>query len=292
MTDRSFDCMGTTVRLLVADDETADECRAFLEHFDATLSRFRPHSELSRLNASPRQEVAASPLLRAAVSAGVAAAALTRGLVDPTLTGALERNGYDRSRREPELPITEALKLAPPRAPAKPDPRATWQRISVTPATIVRPPGVRLDTGGTGKGLAADLLAQGLGGHFAVDCGGDLRVGGTHTVHVTHPLTGATAHTLTLSDSAVATSGIDRRLWRGPDHRPRHHLLDPSTHRPAWTGLIQATAQAPTALEAEARAKAALLSGPDDAHRWLRRHGGVLIHDDGATEVLGLEVVP
>jgi FAD:protein FMN transferase len=50
-TDRTFDCMGTTVRLVT---DQADECQAFLEHFDATLSRFRPDSELSRLNADPR----------------------------------------------------------------------------------------------------------------------------------------------------------------------------------------------------------------------------------------------
>ena len=63
--------------------------------------------------------------------------------------------------------------------------------------------------------------------------------------------------------------GIDRRLWRAPDGSPRHHLLDPSTQQPAWTGLIAATALAPTALEADTLAKAALLSGPDGAARWL-----------------------
>ena len=69
-------------------------------------------------------------------------------------------------------------------------------------------------------------------------------------------------HTLHVEDGAVATSGIDMRLWRAPDGTPRHHLLDPSTGAPAWTGLISVTALAPTALEAEALAKAALLSGP------------------------------
>jgi thiamine biosynthesis lipoprotein len=44
---------------------------------------------------------------------------------------------------------------------------------------------------------------------------------------------------------------------------------------------VGATALAPTALEAEALAKAALLSGPARAGRWLRRHGGVTVRDDG-----------
>ena len=63
---------------------------------------------------------------------------------------------------------------------------------------------------------------------------------------------------LTLTDGAAATSGVTRRGW---------HLIDPSTGRPARTGIVQATALAPTALEAEVRAKAALLAGPGGGAR-------------------------
>ena len=41
------------------------------------------------------------------------------------------------------------------------------------------------------------------------------------------------------------------------------------------------TALAPTALEAETLAKAALLSGPRAGAALLAEHGGVLVHDDG-----------
>ena len=64
-----------------------------------------------------------------------------------------------------------------------------------------------------------------------------------------------------------------------------HHLLDPSTGAPAHTGVVQATALAPSALEAEVRAKAALLAGPETGSRWLR-HGGALVLDDGSFEVV------
>jgi FAD:protein FMN transferase len=283
MTDVTFDCMGTTVRLLT---DQADECRAFLEHFDATLSRFRPGSELCRLNADPREEVGISGLLHAAISAGLLAAELTRGLVDPTLVAQLEAAGYDRTRRAPELDLARALEAAPPRAPAKPDPSEPWRRITLTDGTVRRPPGLRLDTGGTGKGLAADLLAGRLDGRYAIDCGGDIRVGGAFDIEVRHPLTGTSFHALHVEDGAVATSGIDTRLWRAADGTPRHHLLDPSTGEPAWTGLIGVTALAPTALEADALAKAALLSGPRHARQWLERHGGLLITDDGDVHVV------
>jgi thiamine biosynthesis lipoprotein len=158
--------------------------------------------------------------------------------------------------------------------------------VTVTDRSIRRAPGIRLDSGGSGKGLAADMLAIRLGraSRWAVDCGGDLRVRGEFAVNVPHPLTGETIETLKLSDGAVATSGIDRRLWRAPDGTPRHHLLDPSTQQPAWTGVIQATALAPTALEADTLAKAALLAGADGADRWLRRHGGLIVRDDGTVD--------
>jgi thiamine biosynthesis lipoprotein len=153
---------------------------------------------------------------------------------------------------------------------------------------IRRPPGLELDLAGAVKGWAADLLAVALARHgrCAVDCGGDIRVaagrGAPWEVRVRHPLTGESALTLHITSGGVATSGLDARLWQRPDGEFAHHLIDPSTGRPAWTGLVAATALAPTAAEAEALAKAALLSGPLDGQRLLRaRYGGVLVHEDG-----------
>jgi thiamine biosynthesis lipoprotein len=160
---------------------------------------------------------------------------------------------------------------------------------------VRRPPGVEIDSGGTGKGLAADLAAVPLqdADRFAVDCGGDMRVGGAGAqrrpfeVLVRHPIKGEVAHRLLLSAGAIATTGIDIRLWRDACGEPAHHLLDPSTGRPAWTGLVGATALAPTALEAETLAKVALLSGPARALRVLARHGGLIVRDDGEVMAAG-----
>jgi thiamine biosynthesis lipoprotein len=283
--------MGSRARL-VTEGADAAPAREFLAAFERRLTRFDPASELSVLNASPLEVVPASPLLRRAVQAGLWAAERSRGLVDPTLVGALCAAGYDRSRRRAELPLAMALREAPARAAAAPAASARWREIVVESDAIRRPPGVEIDTGGTGKGLAADLVAQLLAGadRFAVDCGGDLRVGGPGAaarpfdVQVRHPLTGEVAHELELSAGAVATSGLNVRLWRDADGRPAHHLLDPSTGRPAWTGLVGATALAPTALEAETLAKIALLSG---SARALSRYGGLVVRDDGEVELAG-----
>ncbi len=310
--DHRFSLMGTHLRLVIgtparpgvpAPAETDERVVALLEDYEARLSRFRPGSDLARLNADPRATVPASPLLRDAVRAALEAAERTGGLVDPTLLPALEAAGYreswDRARR---VPLAEALAAAGTgRRPAGPDPAARWREIAVDDAagTITRPPGLRLDTGGTGKGHAADLAAELLDGYdaWAVDCGGDLRVGGTaglvRDVEVEHPFTGETLDRVRVRTGAVATSGLRSRIWRAANGDIAHHLLDPATGEPAFTGLVAVTALAPTAVQAEALAKAALLSGPGRARTLLARHGGIAVHDDGTPERVGrLEPAP
>src|SRR5262245_44877934 len=301
--DRSFPCMGSDVRLLVEAHAArlsalADDAEAYARDFAARLTRFDPSSELSRLNADPRPEVPVSNVLATAVQAGLWAAEQTNGLVDPALVDALETSGYTASRADAErVSLAAALAVAPSRRPARPDPAARWKAFDVDAAAGVvrRPLGLRFDTGGTGKGLAADAIAHRLRGaeRFVVDCAGDLAIGGRGSaerpwdVDVLHPLTGERAHVLRCRGGGVATSGLDVRLWRRPDGGFAHHLLDPSSGEPAWTGLIGVTALGASALEAEVLAKAALLSGPERARTVLHEHGGLLVHDDGDVELAG-----
>lgn len=304
--DHSFTAMGARIRVIVGEPghELPDAASAiadaerFIRAYEERLSRFRPDSELCALNADHRRAVPASPLLRDAVRAGIWAAERTGGLVDPTLISELETIGYAASRAgiRPAA-LTEALAFAPARRPAAPRPHSRWREIDVDEAfgVIRRPPGVRLDTGGIGKGLAADLLAERLDGYsrFVVDCGGDMRIGGTASeqnpieVMVEHPLTREHGFALTVARGGVATSGLDVRIWRRLDGRFAHHLLDPSSGEPAWTGLVGATAVAATALAAEMLSKAALLSGPERARELLAERGGLLVHDSGETELVG-----
>ncbi len=104
-------------------------------------------------------------------------------------------------------------------------------------------------------------------------------------VHVASPFDDSTLHTFAVRRGAVATSGIGRRSWIGADGLPAHHLLDPATGRPAFTGIVQVTALAPTATEAESLSKAALLSGPARAGQILV-HGGAIVLEDGNFVVL------
>lgn len=309
--DVSFAAMGSHVRLLIgapapglpAPAEAAERAREFVTEFERVLSRFDPASELSALNRDRRERVPASPLLRRAVQAGLWAAERTGGLVDPTLVEQIELAGYAASRvGERPAPLREALAAAPKRRPAAPDPTARWRRFAVDgeSSEIVRPPGQRFDSGGIGKGLAADLIAASLRryGSFLVDCGGDIRLGGRdatrqpRTIAVEHPLGGARPYVVSLRAGGIATSGLDARIWRRDDGGFAHHLLDPATGRPAWTGLVGVTALGASALEAETLAKAALLAGPAGARGLVAAHGGLLVHDSGRVEPVGRLAAP
>ena len=296
---RTFTCFGGNTTVVVGGAGPAGEpadaviaARDRLLVWHAVFSRFKPESELSRLNRDERTSVPVSAIMARFAQAVVDAAAATGGLVDGTLLDEIERLGYSTERFHGSLALPLALALAPARRPARPHPERRWSTIEVdhdTP-TVTRPPGVKLDGGGIVKGLLADVVGQMLREHdsFLVDCEGDLRVGGSagqpRAVGVTAPLSQRTLHEFELADGAVATASIAKRSWM-ERLKPAHHLIDPSTGLPAYTGIVQATALASTALEAEALAKAALLSGPRDGADWLP-HGGLLVLDDGSHVVV------
>jgi thiamine biosynthesis lipoprotein len=296
---QQVECFGSTCTALVigdgalgsAEQAAAAVCRTLLT-WHQRFSRFQPTSELSRLNRDTAETVAVSALIARLAEAVRYAATITRGLVDGTLLRQIEQSGY-RSDPADALDLARALALAPPRRPARAAADRCWQSLSVDleGLTVTRPPGLQLDSGGLAKGLFADVLAEALADHpsFAVNCGGDIAIGGSagmpREIVVESPFDRTPLHTFRPRRTGVATSGVSRRSWLGTDGSPAHHLLDPFTGRPAFTGVVQATALAPSALLAEIYAKAAVLSGPQQAGSWLR-HGGVVVLEDGSYEVV------
>jgi thiamine biosynthesis lipoprotein len=295
----TFACFGSTCTVHVigaghagSAGEAVAWAKAQLAQWHRDFTRFEPDSELSLLNEDRRHAVPVSPAMARFVQLLVKAAQMTNGLVDATLLGEIESAGYTTDLAEP-IDLQTALAKAPPRTPARPNPDTRWRlvRVDRSENVVIRPPGLRLDSGGLAKGLFCDILAETLETHdaYAVDCAGDVRIGGRaglrRAIQVGSPFAATLLHTFTETHSSAATSGIGRRSWIDAQGRPCHHLLDPSTGRPAFTGIVQATALAPRAALAEVCAKAAILSGRDRARSWLP-DGGVLVYDDGSHEVV------
>lgn len=251
-------------------------------YFEALLSRFRPASELSLLNQDESPVYAASADLYAAVEAAIWAAQQTNGIYDPTILPCLERAGYDRTF--PALPSPRPLGPDDPPAaaaeaeeplPAGPDYRAV--RLEPFARLIARPPGVRLDLGGMGKGWTVDRVVDDLraDGHFLINAGGDLYAYGAPPgergwrVHLAHPSRpDRRVATLSLWHHALATSTVARRRWV-QDGRVRHHLIDPRTGHPATSDVVSASVVAGRVFTAEVFAKTALILGASDGLAFL-----------------------
>jgi len=294
---RCFRCFGGTVTVHVGGrgaERAARMVEAGLLDGHHRLSRFEPSSELSRLNRDARRAVPVSPLLLEVALGVRRAGLLSGGLVDATQIAEIEAAGYGRSaRHEGFEPPSPELLAAMPAAPARPSTERRWERVHVDRAhsLVIRPPGVLLDGGGIAKGLLADLLGARLERFqtFAIDCCGDLSIGGRggrpRTVLIDDPFGGPPIHELVVTAGGVATSGVTRRAWRDHAGSLSHQVLDPATGLPAFTGVVQATALAPSAFEAEVLAKRALLSGSAEAGSNLP-WGGVVVHADSRVEVV------
>jgi len=250
-----FESMGCEV---VVGGSTAQELRAIRELFaerDRVFSRFRPDSELNRVNCSAGRFVAVSPLFAQTLAVALHAARETEGLVDPTLGAALEAAGYDR----------DFARVVPDASPAGPAAPGRRRSVRVVGRVVARPPGLRLDLNGVVKALAIDDALALFDGPGFVSAGGDVAVRGGAVVGL--PRGGS----VRVEDGGVATSGTTHRRWlRGG--AVQHHLIDARTGRPASSRWSEVTVVAPTCLDADVAAKAAFLLS-DDGPGWLDERG-------------------
>ncbi len=292
MRQAAFHAMGTTVSLLVPVrdiDEATEVCRTLFEEWESTLSRFRPESELSRLNRTTGQPVAVSELLFTVTATALEAARTTGGLYDPTLHDQMVRVGYDRSFE------TLPPRMRPVSGPLLPG--GLWRAIELDAARrqITLPVGAALDFGGIAKGMAVDAALERLRAlrieNVLVNAGGDLSISGLPPGQPDWPISvpGKDRYwVVPFHHGAMATSGIARRHWQqGP--LARHHLLDPRTGEPAQSGLWSVTVAAARCAHAEVAAKVAFILGPDRGAAFLREHAiaGLLIFETGEWRAVG-----
>ncbi len=235
----------------------------FFQEAHSRFTRFEASSELSALNASAGKPFIASPQMFEVVELAVKHATLTDGWFNPTIIGALEAAGYDRT--------FDAIKDARDQQPTMASAVSAVSAIQLDARqrAITLPKGVRIDLGGIAKGWTVQKATERLAiyGPCLVDAGGDMMTFGavpgsnSWSIEIADPLDPEKdVMTLYLRDQAVATSGIDRRRWQR-NGVWQHHLIDPHTGRPSDSDLLTATVIAPASVEAEVYAKTVFLLG-------------------------------
>lgn len=287
--------LGTEVELQVLEPGelgwAAARARDLLDEVDEACSRFRPDSDLVRANARPGRWTTVSPVLVGAVMVALEAASTTAGRVDPTLGGALDAAGYDRTYE-----LLAAASDEPSGLPTLLRPGA-WREIEVRSDAVRVPHGVRLDLGATGKAFAADLVAVDLGdrleGPSVISVGGDVAVS-QPSESAPHAWPVAVAETradladrpqdtvtVVLTAGGLATSTVRARRWRRGG-RDWHHVLDPRNGLPVSGPWRSVTALGHTCSAANTATTAALVLGAE-APAWLAEHdvAALLVDETG-----------
>jgi FAD:protein FMN transferase len=278
----SIQGLGTTAVVLATDDDALpvalEELRLELERIDEACSRFRPDSELSRLNRAGGAATTVGPLLAEAVGVSLDAASATDGLVDPTVGVSLRLLGYDRT-------FSVVRSRGGGTVLARPARPAGWACVELDREhRLVRlPPGTELDLGATAKALAADraarAAAESAGCGVLVSLGGDIAVAGPapnggwpvliaddHRARLDGP-----GPVVAISCGGLATSSTYVRRWRAGETE-LHHIVDPRTGRPAESCWRTVSVAAASCVEANTASTAAIVlgrGGPD----WLAAHG-------------------
>lgn len=249
-----FEALGGACELFASGPADLASAQGWVHAMHDRLTRFDPHSELSRLNATAGSWIDVGPELEALLRASLDAYGASGGLVHVGVLPALLAAGYTRDFAAGQTAPTGEIVIAPPLP----------EMLDVAPGRARLRRGTAIDLGGIAKGWLADRAVERIGGNCLANFAGDLRARGTGPEGDGWPV-GFGATTVLLRGLGAATSGTAGRRW-GPK---LHHLIDPRTGLPADTDLVEVSVLAPTGLEAEVLAKTALLLGRDAGARLL-----------------------
>ena len=302
--------MGSPLRLTVVDvaPDRAEAgwaaVSAAVEEIEQALSRFRPTSDLVRLNdhAGDPAGVPVHPRLVAALAAAERARRVTGGAFDPRILRDLERLGYagvpSAGVVAPSAPMPSGLRAG--EGPATFE-DGRWLHCDSRGALAAV--AVPVDLGGIGKGLAirwaATVLAAVIpevddpGVGVLLEAGGDLVArgrapqGGPWMVAIEDPGGAEEPAIVALEEGAICTSSVAVHRWRTVDGRDVHHLLDPRTGEPGGAGLASVTVSGPDPAWAEVWSKTLFLEGAARIGPRARALGLAAwwIRDDGSLEM-------
>jgi len=260
-----FQAMGTSFfcMLVGADKEICDAVYELANDLEAKWSRYISTSEVMFLNNNPDSMHEVSDATLRLVNEMKNGFEVTNGLYSGNILGELIDLGFAQSRINPEN-VTNW------KARSKSTADLSDVVIDLETKSVSVPSGVALDSGGIGKGLAADLMSDyamqlGVMG-VAVFAGGDVAVKGMAPdaagwkVKISDPRDVENfIDSVVLSRGGLATSGP--MGWKIDS---AHHIIDPRTKTSSDSDVLQATVIAQNASQAEVLSKMCVILGSQE----------------------------
>jgi len=251
-----------------------------LEGIEASMSTYRPESELSRVNASGDGDwLPLSARTAEVIGAALEASETSGGAFDATVGPLVNLWGFGPTGIATAPPARDAVASARERVGF-----AFIEFDASRGALRKRRADTYLDLSGIAKGHAVDRLAERLEHHgrasYLVEIGGELRARGTKPdgspwrVAIERPAAGRRAvhRVVELRDAAIATSG-DYRNFFDAGGRRYSHSIDPRSGRPVTHGLASVSVVASSTMDADALSTALMVMGPADGIDFAREHG-------------------
>ena len=260
----TFEAIGAPWQIETPDalpESLVDAIHTRIDEFDATYSRFRDGSLVSRIAAGqgtwqfPSDAAPLFALYRRLYDA-------TGGTLTPLVGRRLELLGYDRDYTllpADELDLGSRSRSGSGTVIPRWDDVMHWDETS---ATLTTSEPVVIDVGAAGKGYLVDIIAGMLRDagieEYIVDGSGDLVHRGDEPVRVglEHPFDPSLAiGVYELSNGALCASAPGRRAWGTALHPGLHHILDGVSGEPT-TKVAATWAAASTGLVADGLATA------------------------------------
>ena len=292
----SFFAMNTPMSVQIDGDETLLRgVEDLVYSLERKLSVTDEKSEIFAINSNGGGEVSAdtAELIRFALDM----CADTDGALDITIYPVLRAWGFtvdDDPTYEYRVlgddEISELLALV------------DYKKVEVSDGSVTLGEGMMLDLGAVAKGYVSDEIADYLRENGVksalLNLGGNVYALGKKpngvkwTVGVRGYTGSGIVGTMQVEDAAVVTSGGYERYF-AIDDVVYHHIIDPSTGRPAESGLASVTVVGSSGARCDALSTALFVMGLDRASEYWREHGdfeAVFVTSDGELFVTaGLE---
>lgn len=266
-----------SIKIYDSQDETLlDQCFAFCEEFENTISRTIETSEISQINNSKGTPVTVSDTTIELLEQGIYYGELTNGAFDITIAPLSELWDFKNNPGvvPSEADIQNALS------------HVSYKNIIIDGNTVtLTDPEMAIDFGGIAKGYMADrlkeyLLIEGVESAL-IDLGGNILAvgskpnGNDFTIGIKKPFDEANMiATESISDLSVVTSGCYERYFE-VDGDLYHHILNTETGYPCDNGLFGVTIFSENSVDGDALSTSCFALGLEDGKNLIESLDGI-----------------